>query len=46
MKQAKGHNNTIESEIEQFFHKLDEVNQTFGQISTAIDDLVDMTNNK
>ncbi len=46
MNQSKGHNNTIETEIEQFFHKLDEVHQSFGQISTAIEDLVGMTKNK
>ncbi|WP_058308313.1 globin-coupled sensor protein [Gracilibacillus massiliensis] len=46
MNQSKGHNNTIETEIEQFFHKLDDVHQSFGQISSAIEDLVDMTNNK
>ncbi|WP_331460487.1 globin-coupled sensor protein [Gracilibacillus suaedae] len=46
MNQSKGQNNTIEAEIEKFFHKLDDVNHSFGQISTAIEDLVEMTNNR
>ncbi|GAB2534007.1 protoglobin domain-containing protein [Gracilibacillus alcaliphilus] len=43
MHESKGHNNTIETEIEKFFNQMDEVNQSFGDISQAIDDLVAMT---
>ncbi|WP_161485703.1 MULTISPECIES: globin-coupled sensor protein [Gracilibacillus] len=42
MHEAKEQNNTIEKEMEQFFHKMDEVNQSFGEISEAINDLVEM----
>ncbi|MDX8045666.1 globin-coupled sensor protein [Gracilibacillus sp. S3-1-1] len=44
MNQAKSQNTTIEKEVETFFHQLDNVNESFGQISTAMDDLVTLTN--
>ncbi|WP_040513444.1 globin-coupled sensor protein [Gracilibacillus halophilus] len=46
MDQTKGYNSTIETEMEQFFHRLDQVNQSFDQISNAVEDLVTMTQSK
>lgn len=44
MKQLKAQNNTIEAEIENFFRNLDNVNHSFSQISSAMEELVEMTN--
>ncbi|WP_305852464.1 globin-coupled sensor protein [Gracilibacillus caseinilyticus] len=46
MHEAKGHNNTIETEIEQFAEQLDSVNQSFDQISVTIEELMEMTTEK
>nr|WP_194287256.1 globin-coupled sensor protein [Gracilibacillus oryzae] len=44
MKDSKGHNTKVESEISVFFNNLDGMNQSMQQISKIIDDLVEMTN--
>ncbi|UOQ87443.1 methyl-accepting chemotaxis protein [Gracilibacillus salinarum] len=46
MHDAKGHNNTIETEIEQFAQQLDSVNQSFEKISITIEELMEMTAEK